>query len=101
MIRISNNGYTKVNNNTYVHNMSKFFAIKKSTGEIYAFYKKLGRAPILGRMGTYQYLIIYPSGVVQNVVISEIAKLDTILPSVAYDVYQLNSEAEPMIHVML
>lgn len=52
-------------------------------------------------MGTYQYLIIYPSGVVQNVVISEIAKLDTILPSIAYDVYQLNSEAEPMIHVML
>ena len=99
MIRISNNEYIKVNGNRHVYRISDFFAIKKSTGEICAFYKKLGRAPMLGR--AYQYLIIYPSGVVQDVVISEITKFDTILPSMAYDVYKLNPEEKPRIHVML
>lgn len=100
MIRISNNKYTKIDGDSYVYRVSDFFAIKKSTGKIYAFYKKLDRAPMLGLMDTYLYLIIYSYGHVRNVIISEITKFDTIFPSEDYDVYKLNPEIDPMIHVM-
>lgn len=101
MIRISNNEYTKVNGDIYVYCISNFFVIKKSTGKIYAFYKKLGRAPMLNYRETYQYLVIYSYGLVRGIVISETTKMNVIFPSTEYDVYQLNPEEEPTIHVIL
>lgn len=101
MIKISNNEYIKVDDDIYIHLVSNFFVIKKSTGKIHAFYKQLGRASSLGYREAYQYLIIYQSGLVRDVIISRIAKLCAIFPSTEYDVYQLNPEAEPMLHVML
>lgn len=100
MIRISNNEYTKIDGDSYVYRVSDFFVIKKSTGKIYAFYKKLYRAPMLDSMETYQYLIIYPSGHIINVIISEITKFDIIFPSEDYNIYKLNPETQPIIHVM-
>lgn len=101
MIRISNNEYIKVDSNAYVYLISNFFAIKKSTGEIYAFYKKLGRAPMLNYREFYQYLVIYSFGLVRDSVISETTQMNVIFPSTEYDVYQLNPEEEPMIHVVV
>lgn len=100
MIKISNNEYTKIDGDSYVYHVSDFFVIEKSTGKIYAFYKKLGRAPILGRMGAYQYLIIYSSGYVEDVVVYGITKFDVMFPSEDYNIYKLNPETQLMIHVM-
>ena len=100
MIRISNNEYTKIDGDSYVYHVSDFFVIKKSTGKIYAFYKKLGRAPMSDSMEAYQYLIIYSYGHIRNVIISEMTKFDIILPSEDYNIYKLNPETQPMIHVM-